>query len=596
MSNFLGGGGGLGYRGTKAQQPPNCVFAYEDPTVYDVAYSLLDIWLNQTTNTPFILVSLKGTSLTQGSRALWLPFSISGNVRTLTGDTGSPVGPDFPGNINIKGDGSTIFINGNPGTNTLTITAAGGAAATEFDTDSGNAVPLLGVLNINGGNNITTSGAGNTVTIDVTGTTDHAVQLGTSAGALNSLSLGLAGQILQSQGAAADPAWTLSMYPTANNQGDLIYGAATDVYTNLPKDTNATRYLSNTGASNNPAWAQINLTNGVTGILPIINGGTNASTFSNTDGVVYFDGTRLVTTAVGNATDVLTSNGPGLPPTFQPGGGGGGGGGIALTSGFLAIQEAPVANVTGDGTVYSLGASQALTTIFDINGDISDGDGLGTPATFTAPFTAKYYLEISVQLTNLQTGEFNDSIGTYSIVTPARTFTFEFSPLGLFNANAMVSSTGSVSQGAFVNLSAGDICTFNCMSNLNGAGGVADIGVGGASDPAQTYISGFIVTGGGGSNTVNYTNVTTTPYVVLPSDQYLSVDTSALAITIQLPNAATKGRTFIIKDRIGDAATRNITVTTVGGAVLIDGATTFTLNTAYESIQLVGNGTSYEIY
>lgn len=98
-------------------------------------------------------------------------------------------------------------------------------------------------------------------------------------------------------------------------------------------------------------------------------------------------------------------------------------------------------------------------------------------------------------------------------------------------------------------------------------------------------------------NVLTYTNVNTTPYVVLDVDSYLSVDTSALAITIRLPNSAVyTGQVYYIKDRIGDAATRNITVTTVGGVVLIDGATTFVMNTAYESANFIWNGTSWEIF
>lgn len=54
---------------------------------------------------------------------------------------------------------------------------------------------------------------------------------------------------------------------TAVAQGDLLYGSATNIWTRLSKSTGGTRYLSNTGASNNPAWAQVDLSNGVTGTL-----------------------------------------------------------------------------------------------------------------------------------------------------------------------------------------------------------------------------------------------------------------------------------------------------------------------------------------
>lgn len=50
---------------------------------------------------------------------------------------------------------------------------------------------------------------------------------------------------------------------------------------------------------------------------PVSEGGTNASSMANTYGVNYYDGTRIVTTTVGTATHVLTSNGVGVAPTFQ---------------------------------------------------------------------------------------------------------------------------------------------------------------------------------------------------------------------------------------------------------------------------------------
>ena len=69
-------------------------------------------------------------------------------------------------------------------------------------------------------------------------------------------------------------------FPASTAQGDLVYLSAAVTLARLAKDTTATRYLSNTGGSNNPAWAQIDLTNGVTGTLPLTNGGIGATSLA----------------------------------------------------------------------------------------------------------------------------------------------------------------------------------------------------------------------------------------------------------------------------------------------------------------------------
>lgn len=105
-------------------------------------------------------------------------------------------------------------------------------------------------------------------------------------------------------------------------------------------------------------------------------------------------------------------------------------------------------------------------------------------------------------------------------------------------------------------------------------------------------------------STLNYTAVThngtnPSPYTVSGTDYYISCDTTAATpgtISILLPNAPTTLRQFIIKDRTGAASTNNISITTVGGAVTIDGQTTYTLAGNFGSVSLIFNGTSYEVY
>ena len=76
--------------------------------------------------------------------------------------------------------------------------------------------------------------------------------------------------------------------------GDIIYASGSNTPARLAKDTTSTRVLTNTGTSNVPAWAQVTLTSGVTGTLPVGNGGSGATTLTD-GGILLGSGTAAVT-------------------------------------------------------------------------------------------------------------------------------------------------------------------------------------------------------------------------------------------------------------------------------------------------------------
>ena len=94
--------------------------------------------------------------------------------------------------------------------------------------------------------------------------------------------------------------------------GDLLYADTTTTLAKLPDVATGNALISG-GINTAPLWGKIGLTTHVSGILPIANGGTNASTAPTAGAVAYGTGTAYGFTAAGTAGQVLTSNGAGVP-------------------------------------------------------------------------------------------------------------------------------------------------------------------------------------------------------------------------------------------------------------------------------------------
>ena len=115
------------------------------------------------------------------------------------------------------------------------------------------------------------------------------------------------------------------------------------------------------------------------GTAAIAGGGTNATSFTQSNGIVTYNGTSLVN----YAGPQIDSTGR-QTNTSQPA--------------FFYYLSSSVTNVTGNGANYTLG-NTALTKVFD------NGNNMNTNGTFTAPVTGTYAFQASALILNTSTSD-----------------------------------------------------------------------------------------------------------------------------------------------------------------------------------------------
>jgi len=107
----------------------------------------------------------------------------------------------------------------------------------------------------------------------------------------------------------------------------------------------------------------------------------------------------------------------------------------------------------------------------------------------------------------------------------------------------------------------------------------------------QCFLAGVLNTVSG--RVVNITSPGAYPYTTLITDHVILVDTSVARTIVPLANPIT-GTTYRIKDNVGTAAANIITITPSGKN--IDGAASYVINNNYGSVDIVYNGTQWNIF
>lgn len=292
--------------------------------------------------------------------------------------------------------GQTISVGDAINTGAQVISLAGGASAANSTVNIMTGAGTAGAqaVNISSGNtgvNSTVSilsgnASAGTQTLNLaTGTGGKTVHIADNAGSANIVTIG------STSGAS-------SLTEKVGTGNYSLDGAATSTYTFAPSTTSGTINFGGTGANigtmtiaGGTGAQEVDIANSTGGkTLKLATGaGNNAVTLGSTSG------TSGTTINAGSNNITMVEN---VLKTTSPC--------------FLLSYAATANNVTGDGTVYTLGTGAAFTKIFD------KGTNATTSGVFTAPVTGIYDLRSSVYVT----GATIATTYTIQIVTTARTY------------------------------------------------------------------------------------------------------------------------------------------------------------------------------
>lgn len=237
---------------------------------------------------------------------------------------------------------------------------------------------------------------------------------------------------------------------------------------------------------------------------------------------------------------------------------------------FLSFQNNAGGSTTWNNGVYALAGSYA-GTITSNYGVYIEG-GFGT-------LTNNYGLFVNSQ-----------TAGTNNWAIKTATGLVEFGDLVKMNT-AMYWGTGTAAVNANYEIRRNNAATNNMQFNVP-TSAAFDFTVNGTS-VATLDATKLTLKKGLAYNT---TTVSSTTYTILATDFYVGVTSTSSAVTLTLPalSSVAVGTTFVVKDESGAAGTNAITVARAGSD-LIDGGTSFAVDTDYGSITIVARASGWYV-
>jgi hypothetical protein len=191
------------------------------------------------------------------------------------------------------------------------VTSEAGDINTITTQDSTVVKPTNGNVNLSGAGSLTTVGSGSTATVELTGLTNHAVLVGAGTTTITKVvPSSTSGQVLQSAGSSADPAYSTATYPATTTINQILYSSAGNTVSGLATANSA---ILNTSSGGVPSLSTSPSVSGTITAGTGLTATTGAITATNGNIVMGTAGNKVIVPTGSNASAGVTGAMSGTP-------------------------------------------------------------------------------------------------------------------------------------------------------------------------------------------------------------------------------------------------------------------------------------------